>query len=138
MNKRITLATGMACLTVLALSAQSPSLSEMNAKLRAEETNNSKIMWILHEISDVHGPRVTGSPGLRDAQDWAVATMKSWGLTNVKLEPWNFNHPGWQNHELEANVLQPFQMLLNVRAVAWTPGRRAWSPDRSWWSNRPC
>jgi carboxypeptidase Q len=126
MNKTFLIAAGLACgitLTAVAQVADS-DLAAMNAKLRAEETNNSKIMWILHEITDVHGPRLTGSPGLREAQDWAVATMKSWGLQNVKLEPWNFNHPGWQNHELEANVLTPFQMLLNVRAVAWTPGTK--------------
>ena len=99
MNKRITLATGMACLTVLAVSAQSPSLSEMNSKLRAEETNNSKIMWILHEITDVHGPRLDRFARPARAQDWAVNEMKSWGLVNVKLEPWNFNHQGWQNYE---------------------------------------
>src|SRR6185437_10268729 len=78
----------------------------------------------VHEISDVHGPRLTGSPGLRAAQDWVVATMKSWGLAHVKLEPWNFNHQGWQNYELEANVLKPFQQPLNVRAVSWTPGTK--------------
>ena len=126
MNKTFVIAAGLACGITLTAVAQAPDsdLAAMNAKLRAEETNNSKIMWILHEITDVHGPRLTGSPGLREAQDWAVAAMKSWGLQNVKLEPWNFNHPGWQNHELEANVLTPFQMLLNVRAVAWTPGTK--------------
>jgi len=126
MNKTFLAASGLACGITLTAVAQAPDsdLAAMNAKLRAEETNNSKIMWILHEITDVHGPRLTGSPGLREAQDWAVATMKSWGLQDVKLEPWNFNHPGWQNHELEANVLTPFQQLLNVRAVAWTPGTK--------------
>ncbi len=126
MNKTFLAASGLACGITLTAVAQAPDsdLAAMNAKLRAEETNNSEIMWILHEITDVHGPRLTGSPGLREAQDWAVATMKSWGLQNVKLEPWNFNHPGWQNHELEANVLTPFQQLLNVRAVAWTPGTK--------------
>jgi hypothetical protein len=121
------LTTGcLACALTMTSSAQAPApdLAAMNAKLRAEETNNSKVMWILHELTDVHGPRLTGSPALREAQDWAVATMKSWGLQNVKLEPWNFNHPGWQNHELQANVLTPFKMLLNVRAVAWTPGTK--------------
>ena len=107
---------------VMATSVQPSDLTQMNQKLRVEETNHSKIMWLVHEISDVHGPRLTGSPGLRAAQDWAVATMKSWGLSNVKLEPWNFNHQGWQNYLLEAHVLQPFQQPLNVRAEAWTPG----------------
>jgi hypothetical protein len=124
MNKRIALAASMVCVAALTVLAQAPDLADMNARLRAEETNNSKIMWIMHEISDVHGPRLTGSPGLRAAQDWAVATMKSWGLSNVKLEPWNFNHQGWQNYELEANVTQPFQQALNVRAVSWTPGTK--------------
>jgi carboxypeptidase Q len=126
MNRTLLAAAGIACALTLTAVAQAPDsdLAAMNTKLRAEETSNSKIMWILHEITDVHGPRLTGSPGLREAQDWAVATMKSWGLSNVKLEPWNFNHPGWQNHELEANVLTPFQQLLNVRAVAWTPGTK--------------
>ena len=126
MNKTLLAATGLACAVTLTAIAQTPNpdLAAMNTKLRAEETNNSKIMWILHEITDVHGPRLTGSPGLREAQDWAVATMKSWGLSNVKLEAWNFNHPGWQNHELEANVLTPFQQILNVRAVSWTPGTK--------------
>ncbi len=79
-------------------------------------------MWWLHEVTDVYGPRVTGSPGLRAAQDFAVGQMMKWGFSNVHLEAWNFNHPGWQNWELEANAISPFQQPLNVRAVAWTPG----------------
>src|SRR5215475_4436100 len=123
MKPRLTLTASLTCAMALLAHAQAPGdLAAMNAKLRAEEPNNSKIMWILHEITDVHGPRLTGSPGLREAQDWTVATMKSWGLVNVKLEPWNFNHQGWQNYELTANVIKPFQQPLNVRAVAWTPG----------------
>src|SRR5262245_66084274 len=102
MRRQIAFLTAFTSAITLTVLAQTSDLAEMNARLRAEETNNSKIMWILHEITDVHGPRLTGSPGLRDAQDWAVATMKSWGLTNVKLEPWNFNHQGWQNYETSA------------------------------------
>lgn len=117
-------AAGLSAAAVLTVATQAPSVADMNTRLREEETNHSKIMWIMHEITDVHGPRLTGSPGLRDAQNWAVETMKSWGLQNVKLEPWNFNHPGWQNYELEANVLKPFQQPLNVRAVSWTPGTK--------------
>src|ERR1051326_1451621 len=124
MRRRIALTILFALAVTLTIFAQTSNLGDMNARLRVEETNNSKIMWILHEITDVHGPRLTGSPGLRDAQDWAVATMKSWGLVNVKLEPWNFNHQGWQNYELTANVIKPFQQPLNVRAVAWTPGTK--------------
>lgn len=124
MTNRTALAAGLSAAAALGIAAQAPSVADMNTRLRQEETSHSKIMWIMHEISDVHGPRLTGSPGLREAQDWAVTTMKSWGLQNVKLEPWNFNHQGWQNYELEASVLKPFQQPLNVRAVSWTPSTK--------------
>src|SRR6185437_15749908 len=116
------LAVTLSALCLLA-AAQAPSVSDMNTRLRAEETNNSKAMWIMHEITDVYGPRLTGSPGLRSAQDFVVGMMKSWGLSNVHLEAWTFNHPGWENYDLEANAIAPFQQPLDVRAVSWRPGR---------------
>src|SRR5277367_4039587 len=124
MNLRFasTLAAGF--LAVLPAVAQAPALANVNTQLRAEETKDSQLMWWLHEVTDVYGPRLTGSPGLRAAQDFAVEQMKKWGFSNVHLEAWNFNHPGWQNWELEANVVKPFQQPLNVRAVSWTPGTK--------------
>jgi carboxypeptidase Q len=124
MNPRFVYTLATACLAVLPVMAQAPGLADVNAQLRAQETKDSQLMWWLHEVTDVYGPRLTGSPGLRAAQDFAVAQMKKWGFTNVHLEPWNFNHPGWQNYDLEANVVSPFQQPLNVRAVSWTPGTK--------------
>ena len=109
-------------LMVASATAQAPSLSDVNAQLRAHETSDSQLMWWVHEVTDVYGPRLTGSPGLKAAEDFAVKQMTAWGFKNVHLEAWNFNHPGWQNYELEANTVSPFQQPLNVRAVAWTPG----------------
>jgi carboxypeptidase Q len=111
-------------LAALPAMAQAPALSDVNSQLRAQETKDSQVMWWIHEVTDVYGPRLTGSPGLKAAEDFAVKQMKQWGFTNVHLEPWNFNHPGWQNYELEANTVSPFQQPLNVRAVSWTPGTK--------------
>jgi hypothetical protein len=110
------------CMATIPAIAQTPALSDVNSQLRAKETSDSKLMWWLHEVTDVYGPRLTGSPGLKAAEDFAVKQMQAWGFANVHLEAWNFNHPGWQNYELEANTVAPFQQLLNVRSVAWTPG----------------
>ncbi|HTX39843.1 MAG TPA: M20/M25/M40 family metallo-hydrolase [Bryobacteraceae bacterium] len=112
-------ACGLAILPAL---AQAPGLTEVKTQLREQETKDSQLMWWLHEVTDVYGPRLTGSPGLRAAQDFAVGQMVKWGFSNVHLEAWNFNHPGWQNWNLEANAVSPFQQPLNVRAVSWTPG----------------
>jgi carboxypeptidase Q len=124
----------LACLACLFLllampsPAQSPGLSGVYAQIRAEETNNSKIMWIIHEIADVHGPRLTGTPNLKAADDWAIETMNSWGLSNSHLEPWTFQPPsaaapvpGWENMELSADAVAPFHGPLMVEPLAWTP-----------------
>ncbi len=115
-------------LAAMPMTAQAPGLSEMYALIRAEETNNSRIMWIIHEIADVYGPRVTGTPSLKTADDWAVATMTSWGLANAHLEPWTFQPPsaatpvpGWANMELSADAVAPFHGQLMVMPLAWTP-----------------
>jgi hypothetical protein len=115
-------------LAAMPLPAQAPGLSGMYAQIRAEETNHSKIMWIIHEVADVYGPRVTGTPNLKAADDWALHTMSSWGLTNTHLEPWTFQPPsaatpvpGWENMELSAEAVSPFHGQLMVKPLAWTP-----------------
>jgi len=120
----------LCCLLVAAmpLTAQAPGFSETFSQIRAEETNNSRIMWIIHEIADVYGPRVTGTPNLKAADDWAVKTMTSWGLVNAHLEPWTFQPPsaaapvpGWENMDLLAEAVAPFHGQLMVKPLAWTP-----------------
>jgi hypothetical protein len=122
MTLRLAYTVAACSLAILPVLAQAPGLADVNAQLRAQETKDSQLMWWLHEVTDVYGPRLTGSPGLRAAQDFAVGQMVKWGFSNVHLEAWNFNHPGWQNWDLEANAVSPFQQPLNVRAVSWTPG----------------
>src|SRR5580693_3329080 len=122
MTTKLAFRLAACCLALLPALAQAPGLADVNAQLRAQETKDSQLMWWIHEVTDVYGPRVTGSPGLRAAQDFAVGQMVKWGFSNVHLEAWNFNHPGWQNWDLEANAVSPFQQPLNVRAVSWTPG----------------
>jgi carboxypeptidase Q len=122
MTLRLACILSACSLAMIPALAQAPGLADVNAQLRAQETKDSQLMWWLHEIADVYGPRLTGSPGLRAAQDFAVHQLEKWGFSNVHLEAWNFNHPGWQNWELEANTVSPFQQPLNVRAVSWTPG----------------
>src|SRR4030095_4296225 len=73
-------------------------------------------------LPDVYGPRLTGSPNLRAAQDGVVAETSKWGLKNAHLEPWSFGHPGWLNEKLSVHVVSPVKDALVVEALAWTPG----------------
>src|SRR5208282_1335900 len=128
MTKLYASALSFFLLAALPLPAQAPELSDVYAQIRTEETNNSKIMWIIHEVADVYGPRVTGTPNLKAADDWAVTTMTSWGLANTHLEPWTFQPPsaatpvpGWENIDLSADAVAPFHGQLMVMPLAWTP-----------------
>src|SRR5262249_55929074 len=59
-------------------------------KIKAQGLNpaNSQVMDVMSYLTDVYGPRLTGSPNVKKAGDWAVSKLKEWGLTNVALEPW--------------------------------------------------
>jgi len=110
-------------LTLLApLAAQSPKDAEINARIRQEENSHSQIMKTLHVLADVYGPRVTGSPSLKAAGEWAIAQMQSWGLVNGHLEPWDFGHPGWVNERFSAHITAPVKDQLTCEVLAWTPG----------------
>jgi hypothetical protein len=92
--------------------------------LAAEEAGNSKIMWLMHQIADVHGPRLTGSPQLEAAVNWAAATLRSWNLQNVTLDAWNFGEPGWSNALTEVSVVAPYQAPVLARSIPWTPSTK--------------
>jgi hypothetical protein len=91
-------------------------------KIRQEGTTNSQIMRTLHMLTDVYGPRLTGSPNLKAAGDWAIEQMHAWGLKNGYLDPWNFGYPGWTNERLAAYIVSPVKDTLVAEALAWTPG----------------
>ena len=76
--------------STLPFAAQEKIDPDINAKIRQEETAHSRIMRTLHFLTDVHGPRLTGSPAHKAAAEWAVKEMESWGFTNGRLEPWEF------------------------------------------------
>ncbi len=93
-------------------------------KIRREATERSQIMRTLHVLTDVHGPRLTGSPNLRKAQDWLVAQATAAGLANAHLEEWDFGSPGWLNEKTAVHLVSPVKDSLVVEALAWTPGTK--------------
>ena len=79
-------------------------------------------MRSVHVLADLYGPRLTGSPSLKAAGEWAIATMQSWGLTNGRLEPWNWGRDGWVNERFSAHIVSPVKDSLVGEVLAWTPG----------------
>lgn len=104
------------------IAAQAPNNRDLSARLREEVKARSQIMPTLHVLTDLYGPRLTGSPNAKGAAEWAVKTMGEWGLENGHLEPWEFGHDGWLNERVSAHVIAPISDQLTVEVLAWTPG----------------
>ncbi len=90
-------------------------------RIKDEGLQRSHVMDIESYLTDVYGPRLTGSPNIREAADWAQKTMRDWGLANVHLETWPFGR-GWQNERFVALALAPRAYPLIGYPKAWTPG----------------
>jgi hypothetical protein len=83
---------------------------------------NSRVMDTLFYLTDVYGPRLTGSPNIRDAGDWSVKKMKEWGLANVKMEAWGPFGRGWTATRFSAMMKEPeFQPIIGFQQP-WSPG----------------
>jgi carboxypeptidase Q len=104
--------------------AQERTDTDVNAKIVKEETDNSQIMRTLHFFTDVYGPRLTGSPSLKAAGEWAVKQMQSWGFENAHLEPWDFGHPGWANERASGFIVSPVKDSLVFEVLSWTPSTK--------------
>jgi carboxypeptidase Q len=116
------LLSSLFALNALAAFAQEPAPGDINSRIRKEATDNSQIMRSMHYLTDVYGPRLTGSPNLKAAGEWAAKQMTAWGFENAHLEPWDFGHPGWLNERLSAHITSPVKEPLTCEALAWTPG----------------
>ena len=118
--------TALAAAVVLTVAAVPTGPSEvidheMNARIRKEGQDNSQIMRTMHYLTDVYGPRLTGSPNHKAAGEWAVKQMTEWGFVNGRLEPWDFGHPGWLNERFSGFILSPVKDSLVGEVLAWTP-----------------
>lgn len=91
-------------------------------KIRQHGLDQSKVMDIAYTITDVYGPRLSNSPGLIRAQDWAVKQLSDWGLKNVHKEAWGTFGKGWQVDKYYAATLSPFYHAIIASPKAWTPG----------------
>ena len=126
MNRRhLLIVLTIVATTGLPLAAQWPVTEKLDLdaiyKIKEEGLQRSRVMETASYLTDVYGPRLTGSPDTKEAADWAQKTMTSWGLTNVHLEKWPFGR-GWRNERFTAMALTPRAYPLIAYPKAWTPG----------------
>lgn len=91
-------------------------------RIIAEGRDNSQVMKTLSYLSDVIGPRLTGSPGLKRANEWTRETLANWGLENAHLEAWGPFGRGWTLKRFYAMVDGPTAFPVIAYPKAWSPG----------------
>jgi carboxypeptidase Q len=87
-----------------------------------EGMNRSQVMETLSWLTDVCGPRLTGSPGYKKAAKWAKEKIESWGLQNAHLEGWGPFGRGWSVTRYSAHMTSPQSAPLLSFPKAWSPG----------------
>ncbi len=95
---------------------------EMISRIRYEGFRNSKVMEIASGLMDGIGPRLTGSPNMKRANEWTRDQLTSFGLSNAHLESWGPFGRGWANEYVNVRMTTPDTAPLIAYAKAWTPG----------------
>jgi hypothetical protein len=104
----------------LALWADEPVDLAMMTRIRDEGLHRSQVMETLFHLTEVIGPRLTGSPQLKEANDWTRERFASWGLLNAHLEAYRFGR-GWSFTACEVRMVSPRELPLLALPKAWTP-----------------
>ena len=103
-------------------SSSSRTPTDAISKIRDEGLNRSQVMKTISYLTDVIGPRLTGSPQMKRANEWTRDQMLSWGLTNAAVEPWGYFGRGWSLKRFSAQLIEPQSMPLIALPRAWSPG----------------
>jgi carboxypeptidase Q len=102
--------------------APAPDPNDPIQRIKDEGLNRSQVMQTLSYLSDVIGPRLTASPGMKRANDWTRDQLTKWGLQNARLEPWGPFGRGWSLKRFSAQVVEPTAIPLIAYPKAWSPG----------------
>lgn len=102
--------------------AQEPVDWDVVAKIREEGFQRSQVMDLVWYMTDVIGPRVTGSPNMRRGQQWAKSKMEELGLVNVVIEPYTQHGISWDNEYTSLHLLEPDYQPLIGYPYAFTSG----------------
>ncbi len=107
--------------TAFAQQPQPPAEDPMIAKIKDEGMNHSQVMQTLSYLTDVIGPRLTASPGMKRSNEWTRDTLAKWGLQNAHLEAWGPFGRGWSLKRFSAQISSPMDIPLIAYPKAWSP-----------------
>ena len=101
------------------ISVSSSGQSNTLDKIIEEAIENSQLENLAHELFDLIGPRLVGTPQMKNAHDWAIKKYESWGIPS-RLHQWGVWR-GWERGITHIDMLEPRVRTLAGRQLAWSP-----------------
>ncbi|HVW84659.1 MAG TPA: M20/M25/M40 family metallo-hydrolase [Bryobacteraceae bacterium] len=110
------------CAIVAAVSALAQDTVDLGvvSRIKSEAFERSKVMDHLYNLTEVRGPRLTGSPEFDQAASWTVDRLKEYGLRNVHLEHWGPFGRSWSIKESSVELIEPRYGQLIAAPLAWS------------------
>ncbi len=98
------------------LAVDDPTLSA----IWAEGMESSQAWEIGQALLDSIGPRLTGTPDVDRANEWAAALLQGWGIDS-RIEPYG-TWKGWERGTTHVDLIAPRVRTLDATLMAWSPG----------------
>src|ERR1039457_3866639 len=93
----------------------------MYQRIREEGLTHSHVMDFASALMDGIGPRLTGSPNLRRANEWTRDQLAAMGCSNAHLEDWGEFGMGWQQLNTWVRMTAPETAVFIAQAAPWSP-----------------
>lgn len=107
-------------LLFIGFAATSQTLPQALSKINTEGFQKSQVMKLIGDLSDVYGPRLTGTDQYFTAAEWAKKTMENWGVDKVYFENYCDDCMGWEVKSFNVEMIAPAYMKIQAYPYAWT------------------
>ena len=98
------------------------------SRIKLEAFEHSQVMDTIGYLTDVYGPRLTASPELKQASEWAVQRLKTYGAENAKLEKWGAFGRSWESSNSIPSKCWTRYAVLDAAPLAWSDSTHVGSP----------
>ena len=109
---------------IMAMAQTEPVDQAMINRIRKEGLENSKVMDIVFNLTDMSGPRLANSPGYNRAANYAINTLKGWGVEKAELDAWGEFGKGWELEKSYMAMTAPYYKPIMIYPKTWTAGNK--------------
>ena len=113
-------------ITILMISidgfAQENIDTDVVVRIKEEAYQHSQVMETLSYLTDVYGPRLSGSPAYYEAAVWTKQRLEGWGIENVRFDSYDDDLRGWEAESYSIEMITPRYMNITTLPDAWTMG----------------